>query len=540
MRAFSFKARNIGDEKYLTYTMEDDCELDDEVLDFVEEQPEQLVEVIYEEDDDYDYLTYDITGKTSLADLTAKSAKSELILNVIKNIASEMIDLKEQAIPLTYLLLNRNFIYVDTETCKVKFICLPVESNAGVATEFKGFIRQLLANMKYDVEENLNFVGQLLTYINGDTFTLRGLAGLAEVLMDENGISYEATADIDADGVEIVGTETAAPAKESSVSNFMSDSEETPLPEIGDDDDESDAPEAIEDDGELESILPAGMKPVAEEPAEEATEAPAAEQPVAEAAPAATAAKEEAAPAPEGLKEPVKPVSPFAGANVVKETNVDLVKERVRKIMGEGKTSQPSAITPDVTTPMTSIKKKNVIKVNRAAIIQNVAAEQEEELAAQEAEAVAAQEAEAIAAQEAAAPTNPGTEIVLASDEELTSNSVLSKTISEPPKPNALNAPKAVPYLIRVNTNERIMLNKPTFKIGKASRGVDYTVDGNGAISRVHAIITQRDDVCYIKDNKSTNHTYINNIPIEEGAEEILTHESLVRLGDEEFTFKIR
>ena len=84
------------------------------------------------------------------------------------------------------------------------------------------------------------------------------------------------------------------------------------------------------------------------------------------------------------------------------------------------------------------------------------------------------------------------------------------------------------------------MLNKPTFKIGKASRGVDYTVDGNGAISRVHAIITQRDDVCYSRDNNSTNHTYVNNDLVEDGAEEILTHESLVRLGDEEFTFKIR
>lgn len=502
MRAFSFKARNIGEEKYLTYTMGDDCELDEDSLDFVENQPAELVKVIYEEDDDYDYLTYDITSETSLADLTANSVKSEVILNVIKNIASEMIDLKEQAVPLAYLLLNRNFMYVDKETYRIKFICLPVESDASVAVEFKGFIRQLLANMKYDVDENLSYVGQLLTYINGDTFTLRGLVGLTEALMDESGISYEATADIDADGVEVVGTETVAPASEDSVSNFMSNSTEEPLPEIGDDEDDTEAPEADEDDGELESILPAGMKAAAEEP--------------------------------EVKNEPATANGAFAAASSVKETDVDLVKERVRKIMGEGKTSQPSAITPDTTTPMASIKKKNVIKVNRAAIIQNVAAEQEEELAAQEvAENAASQEA----VQEVAENSDA---TVAANESEVTSNSILSKTIAEPPKPSVLNAPKAVPYLIRVNTNERIMLNKPTFKIGKASRGVDYTVDGNGAISRVHAIITQRDDVCYIRDNKSTNHTYVNNVMVEDGAEEILTHESLVRLGDEEFTFKIR
>ena len=84
------------------------------------------------------------------------------------------------------------------------------------------------------------------------------------------------------------------------------------------------------------------------------------------------------------------------------------------------------------------------------------------------------------------------------------------------------------------------MLNKPTFKLGKASRGVDYTIDGNGAISRQHAIIIQKDGVCYIKDNKSTNHTYVNDRVIDEGVEEILTHDSTIRLGDEEFVFKIR
>lgn len=84
------------------------------------------------------------------------------------------------------------------------------------------------------------------------------------------------------------------------------------------------------------------------------------------------------------------------------------------------------------------------------------------------------------------------------------------------------------------------MLNKSIFKIGKASRGVDYTVSGNGAISRQHAIIVQKDGVCFIKDNKSTNHTYVNGKAIEDGVEEILTHDSMIKLGDEEFIFKIR
>lgn len=497
MRTFSFKARNVGDEKYLTYTMGEECELDEDVLDYCEEHAlDELISIIYEEDEDYDYLTYDITGKTSLGELITDEMKAGQVMPIIKNIAAALVSMKEQAIPLAYILFNRNFVYVDKNSGRVSFICLPIESDAAVVAEFKGFMRQLLANMKYDIAEDLSYVGKLLTYINGDTFNLRGLIGLVEAMMDDFGIAYESSASIDADGVEVVNTaEEVQKTNEQNVSDFMKNADSEKLPEIGDDEEENESTEPVDAGEELESILPAGMPETAPEVATQPEEA-------------------------------LKAVAP-------KSTDVDVVAERVRKIMGDanGHTNELAA-DPNATTPMASIKKKNVVKVNRAAIIQSVAAEQEEEAAA------ASQGEEETTGTTEEMKTDAPSEAVA---EEITqSKSILNKTIAEPPKPSILNAPKAVPYLVRVNTNERIMLNKPVFKIGKASRGVDYTVDGNGAISRVHAIITQRDDVCYIKDNKSTNHTYVNNQMVEEGTEEILTHDSLVRLGDEEFTFKIR
>ena len=37
MRKISFKVRNIGSEKYLSYILNDDCEFDEELLDYLEE-----------------------------------------------------------------------------------------------------------------------------------------------------------------------------------------------------------------------------------------------------------------------------------------------------------------------------------------------------------------------------------------------------------------------------------------------------------------------------------------------------------------------
>jgi hypothetical protein len=110
----------------------------------------------------------------------------------------------------------------------------------------------------------------------------------------------------------------------------------------------------------------------------------------------------------------------------------------------------------------------------------------------------------------------------------------------ETAKPAAAPVPKVNPYLIRVNTEERIMITKQTFKLGKASMGVDYSIAGNGAISRVHAIITGKDGEYFIKDNKSTNHTFVNGKSIEEGESIKLTDNCKIVLGDEEFVFKVQ
>ena len=596
MRTFYFKARNIGQEKYLTYTMGEETELDEDVLDYCEENDvKELVDIIYEEDDDYDYLTYDITNKVSLKEMMADEISTEQVLFIVRNVAGNLISIKEQAIHLSYILLNREYVYVGDNN-DVFFICVPVENKGSLSVEFKGFLRQLLANMKYNVDEDLSFVGKLLTYINGDNFNLRGLVGLTEALMEEAGIEHEEVGTIETEGVEVVNEapESVEEEKtESAVTDFMNGADDVPLPEIGDDEaDEEEEPEA--EDGELESILPAGMKVAKEsviedidnintvpfgvkesdDTAENVAESKlslkdkakegiediekAVVQPVKEKTVEETADTEKTVVQPvtdekietieiPGIKvgvdmpedkaeepklEPVSTPEPIAPKPrpVKKEEDLDVIKNKIKELVGD----VPAAKTTDdpkkiktladleemFDTSKNQPPKKNVVKVNRAAIIQSIAEHEAE--------------TEELSEEELNKPTSEKVEEIKENVEE-------EEKTPEPVKTNTLlNAPKAMPYLIRVNTEERIMLNKATFKIGKASRGVDYSVSGNGAISRQHAVITQKDGVCYIKDNKSTNHTYVNDKEVEEGKEEILTHDSIIKLGDEEFLFKIR
>lgn len=93
------------------------------------------------------------------------------------------------------------------------------------------------------------------------------------------------------------------------------------------------------------------------------------------------------------------------------------------------------------------------------------------------------------------------------------------------------------PYLIRLNSYEKVDINKPSFRIGKERSYVDYFVMNNSAVSRIHADIITRDGRYYIKDNNSTNRTFVNGtvIPFEQEVE--IFDGDAIMLANEPFEF---
>lgn len=106
---------------------------------------------------------------------------------------------------------------------------------------------------------------------------------------------------------------------------------------------------------------------------------------------------------------------------------------------------------------------------------------------------------------------------------------------------NAANNPevKALPYLIRQKNNERIVIDKPRFRIGKERSYVDYFIGDNSAISRSHADIIIRNGEYFIVDMNSTNHTYVDDVMINSGTEVRLQSGSKITLANEKFDFKL-
>ena len=101
------------------------------------------------------------------------------------------------------------------------------------------------------------------------------------------------------------------------------------------------------------------------------------------------------------------------------------------------------------------------------------------------------------------------------------------------------SAAQTAPYLIRIKKNERIDLTKPVFRIGKEKNFVDYHIGDNAAVSRGHAEFMARGGEYFVTDMNSTNHTFVDGVMIQSSVEEKIAHGAKIRLGNEEFEFRL-
>lgn len=95
------------------------------------------------------------------------------------------------------------------------------------------------------------------------------------------------------------------------------------------------------------------------------------------------------------------------------------------------------------------------------------------------------------------------------------------------------------PYLIRKNSFDRMDINKPVFRIGKERSYVDYFVANNNAISRIHADIITKNNSFFVKDENSTNGTYVNGNRLSPNEEVQVFDGDIITFANEEFEFHI-
>ena len=490
--------------------------------------------------------------------------------------------MRDLGIPVSYVILNKDFTYVNPVTFDVKMICIPVGSDVAANAEFKAFVKGLILNATYADDEDCNYVAKLINMLNVEKFTIRGFVSQITELMEAAGLQVEEEfMDVGDSGVE-VSQGVDIPQGDTSLDD---------LPEFKDisfDDDDDDGLEMYEeepteentifkdldlnadvdsalnsvnmdlfDESNLEELTldeDAELEETAHDEAEPETEEAEAE----DIKPAAEIPIE----TPEETEESEGMTEMLTGADLadigeekphafnIKE--IAHTAEGVTEISAESKMEEKPVLidTQDLDNLIEKPPVMKNIRINRAKIIQKASVEMEDdEVIDNPTEQIRGagdvDEADAVEPETLTTPVpveekeEPETGATGTTVELTGGMSVVQDQTPEEEKKPAPGVPKAMPYIIRVNTKERVMVNKAVFKLGKANRGVDFTIDGNGAISRVHAIIYQRDDGCYLKDNKATNATLVDGVKLEEGQEVKLKNDATITIGGEDFIFKL-
>lgn len=91
--------------------------------------------------------------------------------------------------------------------------------------------------------------------------------------------------------------------------------------------------------------------------------------------------------------------------------------------------------------------------------------------------------------------------------------------------------------LTRMSTNEQIPINSAEFTIGRERSKVNYCLEGNSSISRVHVRIVVRDGKVYLVDNRAANGTFVNGVKCRPGQEVLLKAGDIITLADEKFKY---
>ena len=120
---------------------------------------------------------------------------------------------------------------------------------------------------------------------------------------------------------------------------------------------------------------------------------------------------------------------------------------------------------------------------------------------------------------------------------------IMPQDVGLEPMPDPIHnqGPQTVPHphLIRVKTGESISLPDGNFVIGKSQTGVNYTIADNNAISRIHCTIIKKNGVYYVRDEQSTNCTYVNGEQVLPNTEKLLLNNCRLVLGNEEFIYSL-
>ena len=518
---------------------------DDRVSDKVA-QLGNIIPFQYKDEDGKRSIVSYVHHDTSLEVMLRQTLKKADVLAILKGLLCAF-EIGAAGVQICYLVRDLNYIYVDPESKAVKCIMVPVKQDPLGQSDIPDFFRNIVSHMRFDEADKDDYVARILTLINTDHYSNMKLKGLVDAEMEKLGLFY--TRD---EGLKKEADTTAAPEVQNQnvkvnrvgvMNNMrpqgmpaMGQPMGQPVPPMGGQPMMGQPVPPMGGQPMMgQPLPPMGRQPMGQpvppmggqpmgQPLPPMGQMPKPEMPKPQT-PAPEAPKPEMpkpempkpqAPAPEAPKpEMPKPEMPKPQAPVLEAPKPEMPKPEMPKPQAPvSEAPKPEMPKPEMPKPQMPPMGQRPAMGGQPMMGQPV-------------------------------PPMGGQRPPMGQP------MMGQPMMGQMPRPQApqmqngnlmgqLGGARPIPHFVRKSTGEIINITKPEFIIGKSKTKADYAIENNSAISREHCIVIQRDGVNYIKDNNSTNHTYVNGVELQPGKEVLLKHKTEVRLGDEEFTFLLR
>ena len=543
---------------------------DDRVSDKVA-QLGNIIPFQYKDEDGKRSIVSYVHHDTSLEVMLRQTLKKADVLAILKGLLCAF-EIGAAGVQICYLVRDLNYIYVDPESKAVKCIMVPVKQDPLGQSDIPDFFRNIVSHMRFDEADKDDYVARILTLINTDHYSNMKLKGLVDAEMEKLGLFY--TRD---EGLKKEADTTAAPEVQNqnvkvNRVGVMNNMRPQGMPAMG-------QPMG-------QPVPPMGGQPMMGQPVPPMGGQPMMGQPV---PPMGRQPMGQPVPPMGGQPMMGQPVPPMGGQPMgqpVPPMNGQPMGQPVPPMGQMPKPEMPKPQAPAPEAPKPEMPKPEMPKSQAPAPEAPKPEMPKPEMPKPQAPAPEAPKPEMpkpempkpqAPAPEAPKPEMPKPEIPkpqmppMGQRPAMGGQPMMGQPVppmggqrppmgqpmmgqpmmGQMPRPQApqmqngnlmgqLGGARPIPHFVRKSTGEIINITKPEFIIGKSKTKADYAIENNSAISREHCIVIQRDGVNYIKDNNSTNHTYVNGVELQPGKEVLLKHKTEVRLGDEEFTFLLR
>ncbi|MEQ2652782.1 FHA domain-containing protein [Coprococcus hominis (ex Arizal et al. 2022)] len=522
---------------------------DDRVSDKVA-QLGNIIPFQYKDEDGKRSIVSYVHHDTSLEVMLRQTLKKADVLAILKGLLCAF-EIGAAGVQICYLVRDLNYIYVDPESKAVKCIMVPVKQDPLGQSDIPDFFRNIVSHMRFDEADKDDYVARILTLINTDHYSNMKLKGLVDAEMEKLGLFY--TRD---EGLKKEADTTPAPEVQNqnvkvNRVGVMNNMRPQGMPAMG-------QPMG-------QPVPPMGGQPMMGQPVPPMGGQPMMGQPV---PPMGRQPMGQPVP-PMGGQPMGQPVPPMGGQPMgqpVPPMGGQPMGQPVPPMGQMPKPEMPKPQAPAPEAPKPEMPKPEMPKPQAPAPEAPKPEMPKPEMPKPQAPAP-----------EAPKPEMPKPEIPkpqmppMGQRPAMGGQPMMGQPVppmggqrppmgqpmmgqpmmGQMPRPQApqmqngnlmgqLGGARPIPHFVRKSTGEIINITKPEFIIGKSKTKADYAIENNSAISREHCIVIQRDGVNYIKDNNSTNHTYVNGVELQPGKEVLLKHKTEVRLGDEEFTFLLR